>query len=60
MSMSMCQVVMSQINLNLEDPDLEDPDKRGTVKYYLAPLPQFEIWKTLVMLFQVTGLHGCQ
>ena len=24
------------------NPELEDPDKRGTVKYYLTPLPQFE------------------
>ena len=29
-------------NLDVEDPDLEDPYERGTVKYYLAPSSQFE------------------
>ena len=25
-----------------EDLDLEDPDEKGTINYYLAPSPQFE------------------
>ena len=30
---------MARIN---EDLDLEDPDERGTINYYLVPSPQFE------------------
>ena len=29
-------------NSNPEDLDLEDPNERGIVKYYLVPSPQFE------------------
>ena len=25
-----------------KNPDLEDPDERGTINYYFAPSPQFE------------------
>ena len=35
-------------NQDPEDLDPEHPDERGTINYYLAPLPQFE----------VIGLHG--
>ena len=29
-------------NLDLEDLDLENPDERGTINYYLASSPQFD------------------
>ena len=29
-------------NPDPKDPDPQDPYERGTVKYYLAPSPQFE------------------
>ena len=45
-------------NPNPKDPDPEDPNEMKIVKYYLVPSPQFENVKTLVMLFQVNGLHG--
>ena len=41
-------------NLDPKDPDLEDPNERGTIKYYLAPSVHhlnLKMWKTLVMLF---------
>ena len=40
------------------NPNLEDLDERGTVKYYLVHHLSLKMWKPLVMLFQVTRLHG--
>ena len=45
-------------NPNPKDLDPEDLKEKGTINYYLAPSPQFGNTKNLVMLFQVTELHG--
>ena len=39
------------------NPSSEDPKEREIVKYYLPHHLGLKMWKTLVILFQVTGLH---
>ena len=44
-------------NLNPKDSDPKDPDERGTVKYYLAPSPQFENVENFDDVVSSAGLY---